>query len=727
MFSFMQKIPFLILFFLLFNTVLYSQKQTEDSLKTIIKSKPKTDTTYLLSLAELANISRYSQPDSSLVWAKEVLETSKSLNYQTGIGRGARVIGIYYRTKGNVIESIKYLNIAVDALQKSNDLEGLGFTYNSLAALYKNQSKSPLAVEYCQKAITAFEKINNQKGVAYASNNLADIYKEQGNLTTALAYAKKSLVLNEQEKDKKGIFYSNFNIAEIYQQQKQYDKALSYQLTNLKLAEETNDQFNLTYACNNIANAQISLKQYDKALPYLEKGLKAALEMKSLERQTDLNITFAKYYQAIKQPQTAFKYANDAVTLAKNLNNIGLINLASYEKSHIAASLGNYEEAYQSHLLYKATTDSLQNQKKYKDALQKDFDYQQNKQELEKQQTQLNYQKELQAQKNIRNIFITAFGFMIALAITGYVLYQNKKKTNLLLAIQNNAIIQQQEELLVLNDNLETQKNTLETTYSTLKTTSEQLNKSIAYASRMQNIILPEMQDLKAFFQDIFIIYKPKDIVSGDFYWFSKINDNKCIFVLADCTGHGVPGAFMSLLGSTLLHEIINTKQIYNDPATILALLDKDLRILLKQEQGLNNDGIDISVCFFEKNTRDTKNIKLTFAGAKSFMYYVENNQINQISGDKIYLGGKDKPLPFTNQVFDFEENTMFYLLSDGIIDQNDPERRKLGSNAVKQTTLQHHKESMKTQQEQLLALLAAHQAGSEQRDDISMIGLKMF
>ena len=723
----MQKIPFLILFLLCLNSVVYSQKKAEDSLKTIIKNKEKTDTIYVLALAELANVSRYSQPDSSVVWAKQALESAKSLNYQIAIGRSARVIGVYYRNKGNLIEAVSYFNVAVDALQKSNDLEGLGFTYNSLAALYKNQSESSLAIEYCQKAINIFEKMNNKKGIAYAYNNLADIYKEQSNFTTALAYAKKSLVLSETVKDKQGIFYSNFNVAEIYQQQKQYDKALSHQLTNLQLAESDKNNLNITYACNNIANAYISLKQYEKALPYLEKGLEVANNITSLERQTDLNITFAKYYQAINQQQTAFKYANNALTLAKNLNNIGLINLASYQKSQIAANLGNYLVAYESHIIYKTTTDSLQNQKKYRETLQKDFDYQQNKQELEKKQTQLNYQKELQSQKNIKNIFIVGFILMILLVVGGYYLYQNKKKTNLLLAQQNNAITQQQRELLVLNESLEAQKNTLQTTYSTLKTTSEQFNKSIAYASSMQNIILPEIEDLKAFFDDIFVIYKPKNIVSGDFYWFSKINETQAVFVLADCTGHGVPGAFMSLLGSTLLHEIVNTKHIYNDPAAILELLDKDLRILLKQETGRNNDGMDISICFFEKHLEDTKKISLTFAGAKSFMYYVQNNELKQIVGDKIYLGGRNKPRPFTNKTFTFEESTMFYLLSDGIIDQNNPERRKLGINAVKETTLKHHKESMQTQEEQLLTLLARHQADSEQRDDISMIGLKLF
>lgn len=715
MLKFTQKRPFFVVlfFFLISFPVVYGQKNKEDSLKKLLQNKEKIDTNYLFTLIELANLYRYSKPDTSIVCAKQALELSQKIEYNVGIGRAARVIGVHYRNKGNILEAINYFDTAVVALEKTTDTEGLGFTYNSLAGLHKNQSKSPLAIEYCQKAMAVFEKINNQKGIAYVFNNLADIYGEQGNMATALEYAKKSLAINEKAKDKTGIFYSNFNIAEIYQQQKQYEKALSYQLTNLNLAETVKDDLNITYACNNIAIAHISLNQHEKALPYLKRGIILAVKINSLERQADINITFSKYYQAQKQPQTAFKYASDALILAQKLNSISLISLAAQEKSLRAANINNFQVAYESHLLYKSATDSIQNQKKYKDALQKDFDYQQNKQELEKKQTQLNYQKELQEQKNIRNIFISGFILMILLVVVGYLLYRNKRKTNKLLAKQNNEIKKQQQEL--------------GNTYSTLKTTSEHLNRSIAYASSMQNIILPENQELKSFFEDIFIIYQPKNVVSGDFYWFSKINDTQAVFVLADCTGHGVPGAFMSLLGSTLLHEIINVKQLYNDPATILQHLDKDLRLLLKQEKGLNNDGMDISVCFFEKNLKDTKTINLTYAGAKSFIYYVENEQLTQISGDKIYLGGRNKPMPFTNQHFTFSENTMFYLLSDGIIDQNNPDRIKLGNTALKKTTLQHHKAIMTTQKKEILTLLNAHQANSEQRDDISMIGLKLF
>ncbi len=237
---------------------------------------------------------------------------------------------------------------------------------------------------------------------------------------------------------------------------------------------------------------------------------------------------------------------------------------------------------------------------------------------------------------------------------------------------------------------------------------------------------MPEKQELKDFFTDIFIIYKPRDVVSGDFYWFSKINDAQAVFVLADCTGHGVPGAFMSMLGSTLLHEIINVKQNYDNPALILQYLDVNLRYVLKQEKGLNNDGMDISVCFFDKNIT-TKITILTFAGAKSFMYYIENKEVIQISGNKIYLGGRGKQLPFTNKVFTFTENTPFYLLTDGIIDQNDEYRHKLGANSLKEVVLQHYHETMEIQQQHILKLLTTHQKNSEQRDDISMIGLRMF
>lgn len=752
-----KKILFLLICLSL-QRITFSQS-IQDSLVKVINSHKNTDTTYLLALSELANEYRYDKADTSLLLAKQTLQLSQNIKYEKGIGRAARVIGIYYRTKGNLKKAIEYLEMSVTALSKAKDPEGLAFAYNSLAAIYKNQANTILAIEYCLKALNEFEKMNNQKGVVYVLNNLVNIYVEQGNNEKALEYAHKCLEISEVLQDKKMLFYSYFNLSEIYQHQKQYEKALSYQLKNIKIAEIDKDKANIAYACNNISFLYIALKEYDKALPYLQQGITISKEIKSEERLATLFTTFATYYNATNQPQIAFKYAHDALDIAKKLKNVTIVSIAAYENSIAAAKIGKYQEAYESYQLHKQTTDSLQNEKKYKESMQKDFAYQQEKQNLEQQKKQVEYEAELEQQKIIRNSFIVGFVLMLALAFTAYISYRNKQKTNKLLAQQNHEIKeqkeeiqktleivetqqreisetnrelnqaneelhQQQEELMMLNENIAHQKQTLENTYTTLKFTTEQLNKSIEYASHIQNIILPEIDELKQFFTDVFVIYQPRDVVSGDFYWFAQPNPSTGVFILSDCTGHGVPGAFMSMLGNTLLHEIINVRGVTN-PSLILRSLHLGLLDVLKQREGKNKDGMDISVCVFEKEA--TKNsTKLTFSGAKSIMYYVLNDEVAEIRGDKQYIGGLEMKQDFETQVFELPINTPFYLFTDGFADQNDVKRTKLGYPTLKKSIKANYHLTFEEQKQQLANLLQTHQGGELQRDDISFVGLKV-
>ncbi len=314
-----------------------------------------------------------------------------------------------------------------------------------------------------------------------------------------------------------------------------------------------------------------------------------------------------------------------------------------------------------------------------------------------------------------------------------------KKKSNLLLEKQkieikiandelnqvNEEMHQQQEELMILNENLGRQKQELESTYQQLKITTEQLDQSIAYASNIQGIILPSLQDFLVFFQDAFVIYKPRDVVSGDFYWFAQINENQTVFALADCTGHGVPGAFMSMLGSTLLNEIVHTKHIYNDPARILRNLNAALQRILKQNTSDNRDGMDISVAYFEK-TPDSTNKQLVYAGAKSQMYYSYQRELYAINSDKLYLGGRGKQGEFTNQIFTFEEDVQYYFFTDGFADQNNLKRERFGSARLKDVLQDLAHLTPQEQQQTLLALLAQHQEAEKQRDDISVVYLRL-
>ncbi len=733
----MYRNLFFLFIFSMFPISLQAQSPT-DSLLNILRTKKNTDTTYLLALVELANTYRYDKADTSLLLAQQSLEFSKKIDYAKGIGRAARVIGIYYRTKGNLAEAIVFLKISVEGLQKAKDIEGLAFAYNSLAAIYKNQANTVLAVEYCLQALKEFEKINNAKGIVYVLNNLVNIYVEQGNYEKGLEYAQKCLTICETLQDNKMLFYSYFNLSEIYQYQKQYEKALGYQLKNLRLAEKDNDKSNIAYACNNISFLYIALQQYNNALPYLQKGLQIASEIKSEERKATLLTNFASYYNNIQDASKAFVYANEALQIAKKLKNVTIINNAALENSIAASKIGKYKDAYESYQLYKQTTDSLQNEKKYKESMQKDFAYQKEKDVLEQQKKEVAYKAELEQQKIIRNSFIIGFLLMFALTFLAYISYRNKQKTNKLLAKQqeeisasnkelnqaNEELYQQQEELMMLNENIAHQKADLEKTYHNLRFATEQLNKSIEYASHIQNIILPEQEQLAKFFADTFIIYQPRDVVSGDFYWFSQISNDIGIFILADCTGHGVPGAFMSMLGNTLLHEIINVNNITN-PSVVLRNLHIGLESVLKQKEGKNRDGMDISVCVFEKNTTKQE-VQLTFSGAKSMLYYVENANLVEIRGDKQYIGGQALRQDFINQVFTLPIDTAFYLFSDGFADQNNEQRIKLGYATLKQTIMANHHLTFDKQREILLNLLQTHQGEELQRDDISLVALKI-
>ena len=321
-------------------------------------------------------------------------------------------------------------------------------------------------------------------------------------------------------------------------------------------------------------------------------------------------------------------------------------------------------------------------------------------------------------------------GVVVLLLGVGY--YQ-KRKTNTKLEEQNEAIKLQRsqietqnEELNVTNEELQTQKEKLEETYNSLRITTEKFNTSIRYASDMQEAVLPKLDTLTSYFNNLFLIYKPKDIVSGDFYWFSQINAEIGIIVMSDCTGHGVPGAFMSMLGATLLHETINIKKIHDDPARILNNLNAGINKILRQETGKNDDGMDISICIFEKIPSQNK-IKIIFAGAKSIMYFIENKQLTEIKGDNKHIGGKmNTSLSFQNTTFEVDETTSFYLFTDGLADQHNPQRKKFGSKQLKELLVENHHKNMEEQKNNLLEKLKLHQGKEQQRDDISFMGFRI-
>ncbi|PWJ39240.1 SpoIIE family protein phosphatase [Sediminitomix flava] len=267
----------------------------------------------------------------------------------------------------------------------------------------------------------------------------------------------------------------------------------------------------------------------------------------------------------------------------------------------------------------------------------------------------------------------------------------------------------------------------LEETNQELKHQHESKIKSIRYAETIQRSILPSKKISESMFPENFILYKPKDIVSGDFYWMSEHKDGKKLVGVIDCTGHGVPGAFVSMVGNNILSEIIYQKGIL-DPAEILDRLDKGLVKALQQEDGINDDGMDIGLCLVE--SIDNGQTKVTYSGSKNTSYFHTKNELQELKGDRRAIGGikrsQKATKQFTNHEVLLEKGDMLYLTTDGFQDQHNGERDKLGSVKFKQLLDYSSKLEPCEQRGLLEAALAKHQAEEYQRDDITILGIRI-
>jgi len=283
---------------------------------------------------------------------------------------------------------------------------------------------------------------------------------------------------------------------------------------------------------------------------------------------------------------------------------------------------------------------------------------------------------------------------------------------------QSEELLAQKEELMLKNEYIEQQ--------------NENIKASITYAKTIQNAILPAYENLTRHF-DAFIIYKPKDIVSGDFYWYSHLPakdgfSEKFFYAVVDCTGHGVPGAFMSMIGSRLLNEIVNERKI-TKPSLILTQMDKEVKSILRQEETDNNDGMDVSLCMLEKMPDNTT--RVLFAGAKRplFYYLKEEQTLRYIKGTRKTIGGtqarRNREM-FEDHELMLDRGDIIYLSTDGLIDQSSPQRIRYGTPRLIQLLHRISNQSLEEQRLMIEKSLYSFQGEEAQRDDVTFIGVQL-
>jgi serine phosphatase RsbU (regulator of sigma subunit)/ligand-binding sensor domain-containing protein len=285
-------------------------------------------------------------------------------------------------------------------------------------------------------------------------------------------------------------------------------------------------------------------------------------------------------------------------------------------------------------------------------------------------------------------------------------------------------IVKQKDQIELQKNDIELQKQALEVAYTDISKKNKHITSSINYAQKIQHAILPVHQQMQEGIPDVFVLFKPRDVVSGDFYWFSQKGD-VLIIAAVDCTGHGVPGAFMSMIGNTLLNQIVNEKNI-TEPAAILNHLHQGVRKALKQEseQSERQDGMDIALCSINKRTRVVQ-----YAGANNPLIWIQNGQLEEIKGNKFSIGGmqKEAERSFTNHTLQLTDTTQFYLFSDGYEDQfGGPENKRFMSKRFKQLLLEVHQKPAGEQKQVLEQTIEQWQGRESQMDDMLVVGFRI-
>ncbi|OJJ20879.1 hypothetical protein BKI52_09880 [marine bacterium AO1-C] len=291
--------------------------------------------------------------------------------------------------------------------------------------------------------------------------------------------------------------------------------------------------------------------------------------------------------------------------------------------------------------------------------------------------------------------------------------------------IYHYGIVMQNEWLQSQQEEIKRQQESLNQKNKYLLEQNRLISQSIEVAQTIQSAILPDTQFLEQVLGEYFMIYRPKDVVSGDFYWLQQA-DSKVFLAIVDCTGHGVPGAFMSMIGNTLLSQIIQVQEVHS-PAEILNRLHKEITTTLQQEETHNIYGMEMVLLVWEPDTTLPK--EFVFCGAKSHLMYVlpDTTELRVIKGDRRGIGGyQPQNVFFSDQPLEFPNQTMIYLGSDGFKDQNDPQRKKIGQEKLEEVLSKTAHLPVKDQKQHLEHLLNTHQQSALQRDDIMLLGFRI-
>ncbi|MCB9361610.1 MAG: tetratricopeptide repeat protein [Flavobacteriales bacterium] len=694
-----------------------SQTQAEKEVVTFLLAAAYNNTGYLNKYyGDIEKARRYYkksiQLNLKLRNAKD--ETLKKLALQD-LAQTVNNLAVIIVNNGNVDKGLKFYEYAFQVRLFVDDKEGAALTLNNMGYVASSYGDVKKSMAYYFESLKIREDIKDSAGMAQAYGNIATLYAKQKDFEEAYEYHQKALVIYRSVGDNEGVARALNNIGTNYLELGELDSCEKYYNVAFELRKEVNYKDGIANSLYNLGHLAVRKNEKEKAIDFLKKSLDIYKVLNYKIKISECNHSLSEMYYLLNDISSAKKHAEISYQLSLELNNPDQISSTSKANYLLFKNSKDFEKALEMLEIHIEMRDSVVNKENQKELLKQLFKHNYEKQ---KAYDDAEHQKQLAIEQEVKNkqrvIIFSGIIVLLLVVLFSFVIFNRLRVTR-----QQKLVIEEQKTLVE-------EKN-------------QEITDSITYAKRIQSAILPSSKVVKEYLEESFILYKPKDIVAGDFYWMEAVNsslkgglkegdnhpsnspqgENVILFAAADCTGHGVPGAMVSVVCNNALNRSVREHGL-TDPGEIL---DKSRDIVIaefKKSDEEVKDGMDIALCAL-------KGMTLKYAGAHNPLWIVRGSDIIEIKANKQPIGKFDNPEPYTTHTIELQKGDTIYIFSDGYVDQfGGGKGKKFKAKAFRELLLSIQQKTMEEQRLIIDETFEAWRGEIEQIDDVCVIGVRV-
>ncbi len=698
------------------NAACFSQRQVDSLKKIISNNKQSIENVNCLNL--LAKYLTSNDPNSSIEYALKSVALAKKLNYQKGLYAGYRSLGVGYMYMSDYKNATSFLDSSATIADILNDNKLKAEVLMNKGSANFQFAKYDKALSFYFAAVKLFQSLNDISSLTRCYHNIANVFYYLNNIDEALNFYKQAESLAKGANDNTMLVNIYNGLGAVYANKKLLTKALEYFNAAEKLNSQIGNKLVAGGILNNIASIYFQQKKYPEAIIFFKKFGQLSNLISDKKGIANSYGSLGECYFQTKDYENAFNYFNLQMLLADSLKMYKQEMTACQGISQVYEAKNDYKSALKYYQKAAGFKDSLSNQTSNLNIARITAKLENEKADKEKELKQKTLEAEHQAEIKKQKIII--WSVIIALVLSFFLLYfifrnfSQKKKANILLANKNKIIEEK----------------------------NKDITDSITYAKRIQEAILPPHHFVNKHLPDNFILYKPKDIVAGDFYWCETVNYSEIqvvgspndqhqftsqliLIAAADCTGHGVPGAMVSVVCSNALNRAVKEFGI-TDPGRILdKTRDLVLDTFAKSDKDVK-DGMDISLISIH-HVPGSQHSTVKWAGANNPLWFVQDLIFSEIVSNKQPIGKTDNPLPFTTHAINLKKGSSLYLFTDGYPDQfGGPAGKKFKYKQFKEVLAEVVNLTMNEQSQILNQKFEQWKGALEQVDDVCIIGIKI-